>query len=67
MASAQEAESHRDDWDWTWYLGWRKYASIPTWTNSQSSLGAAEALSLKISYHETSLKWSQRLFQSTQK
>ena len=33
-----------------------------TWTNSQNSLAAAEALILKILSHGTSLKWSQRPF-----
>ena len=31
-----------------------------------NSLKAAEAVSLNISSHETSLKWSQRMFQSAQ-
>ena len=42
------------------------YTSIPTWTHPQNSLGAAEALSLKISSHETSLKWSQKRSESAQ-
>ena len=42
------------------------YISIPMWTHSQN-LPAAEALSLKIFSHGTSLKWSQRLSQSAQK
>ena len=42
------------------------YTSIPTWTNSQNSLAAAEAPRLKIFSHGTSLKWSQRLSQSAQ-
>ena len=40
------------------------YASIPTWTHSQNLLAAAEAPSLKISSHGTSLKWSRRPSQS---
>ena len=40
-----------------WYL-WGIYTLIPTWTHSQNSLVAAEALSWKISSHGTSLKWS---------
>ena len=51
----------RDDWDFTWYLQWGMYTSIPTWTHSQNSLAAAKALSLKISSHRISIKWSQRL------
>ena len=34
--------------------------SILTWTHSQASLPAAEAPSLKISSHGTSIKWSRR-------
>ena len=44
-------------WGLTWYFRWVIYTSIPTWTHSQNSC-AAEALSLKISSHGTSLKWS---------
>ena len=45
-------------WTWglTWYFLWGIYTSIPTWTHSQNSLAAAEALSLKISSYGTSLK-----------
>ena len=64
MAAAQAAENHGDEWGLTWYLRWGIYTSIPTWTHSQNSLAAAEALSLKISSHGTSLKWSQRPSQS---
>ena len=42
----------------TWYLRWGIYTSIPTWTNSQNSLAAAEALSLKISSHGTEHLWN---------
>ena len=62
MAAAQAAENHVDERCLTWYLWWEKYTSIPTWTNSQNSLAAAEALILKILSHGTSLKWSQRPF-----
>ena len=64
MVAAQAAENHGDEWGLTWYLQWWIYTSIPTWTHSQRSLAAAEALSIKISSHETSLKWTQRLSQS---
>ena len=59
MAAAQAAENHGDEWGLTWYFLWGIYTSIPTWNHSQNSLAAAEALSLKISSHGTSLKWSQ--------
>ena len=50
---------------WRWVmlgliLQWGIYTSIPTWTHSQNSLAAAEELSLKISSHGTSPKWSKR-------
>ena len=54
MAVEKAAENHGDEWGLTWYLRWVIYTSIPTWTHSQNSLAAAEALSLKISSHETS-------------
>ena len=60
MAAAQPAENHGDEWDLTWFLQWGIYTSTPTWTYSQNSLAAAEALSLKISSHGIGLKWSQR-------
>ena len=60
MVAAQTAENHGDQWDLTWYLRWGIYTSIPMWAHSQN-LPAAEALSLKISSHGTSLKWSRRL------
>ena len=66
MTAAQAAENHGDEWGLTWYFLWGIYTSIPTWTHSQNSLAAAEALSLKISSHGTSLKWSRWLFQSAQ-
>ena len=40
---------------------------IYIWTHSQNSLASAEALSLEISCHGTSLKWSRRLSQSAVK
>ena len=46
MAAAQ-AESRGDEWGLAWYLQWRTYTSIPTWTHSQNSPAAAEALSVK--------------------
>ena len=64
IAAAQAAENHEDEWDLTRYFRWGVYTSIPTWTHSQNSLAAAEAPSLKISSHGTSLKWSQRPPQS---
>ena len=64
IAAAQAAENHEDEWDLTWYFRWGVYTSIPTWTHSQNSLAAAEAPSLKISSHGTSLKWSRRPSQS---
>ena len=48
---------------WRWM---RLDASIPTWTHSKNSLAAAEALSLRISSHGTSLRWSQRRSQLAQ-
>ena len=66
MTAVQAAESHEDEWGLTWYLRWGIYTSMPTWTHWQNSLAAAEALSLKISSHGISLKWSQRLSQSAQ-
>ena len=48
MAAKQAAESHEDEWGLTWYLQLGIYTSILTWTHSQHSLAAAEALGLKI-------------------
>ena len=59
MAGAEAQENYGDEWGLTWYLQWAIYPSIPTWT-SQNLLVTAEALSLKISSHGTSFKWSQR-------
>ena len=64
MATAQAAENHEDEWDLNWYFLWKIYASVATWTHPHNSLTAAEPTSLKISCHETSLKWSQRPSQS---
>ena len=66
MTAAQAAENHRDKWGVIWYLQWDIYTSIPTWTHSQNSLATVEALSLKISFHGTSLKSSGRPSQSAQ-
>ena len=66
MTAAQAAENHGDAWSLTWYFWWGIYTSIPTWTYSQNSLAVAEALSLKISCHRTSVKWSWRPSQSAQ-
>ena len=67
MAAVQAVENHADEWGLIWYLPWRICASIPTRIHSQNSLAAAaEALSLKISSCEISLKWSQRPSQSAQ-
>ena len=57
MAATKAAKNHGDEWGFTWYLQQGIYTS-------QNSLAAAEALSLKISSHGTSLKWSQRPSQS---
>ena len=60
------AENHEDEWSLTWCLRSRIYTSIQTWTHSQNSLAAAEAVSLEISSNGTSLKWSRRPYQSAQ-
>ena len=60
MTVAKAAENHGDEWGLMWYLRWGIYILTPTWTQSQNSLGAAEASSLKVSSHGTSLKWSER-------
>ena len=57
ITAAQAAEKHGDEWDVTLYLWWGTYTSVPTWTHSQNSLAVAEAPSLKISFHRTSLRW----------
>ena len=58
MTAAQPAENHGEKWGLTWYFRWGIYTYISTWTHSQNSLAAAETLRL-ISFHGTSLKWSQ--------
>ena len=58
MAATEVAENHGDVWGLTWYLQCDIYTSVPTWSHSQNSLPAAEALNLMISSHRTSLKWS---------
>ena len=60
MAAAQMAEKHGDEWGLTWHFWSGIYTSTPTCTNSQNLLPAAEALSLKIFSHGTSLKWSRQ-------
>ena len=66
MAAEQAAENDGDEWGLTWQF-WRGIStSIPTCTHSQNSLAAAEALSLKISSHGLSAKWSQRPSQLAQ-
>ena len=49
MTVAQAAENHRDEWRLTSYLQWGIHTSIISWTHSQNTLAAPEALSLKIS------------------
>ena len=66
MAAVQAAENNGDEWGLTRYLQWEICISIPAWTHSQNSMAPAEALSLEISSHETSLKWLQRPSQSPQ-
>ena len=49
------------------YSWWGTCTSISTWIHSQNSLAAAaELLSLNLSFHRISLKWSQRPSQSMQ-
>ena len=47
-------------WGLTWYLQWGVSTSVSTRTHLQSSLAAAEALNLKISFHGTFPKWLRR-------
>ena len=49
---------HGDEWGLNLCFLWGIYTSIPTWTYSQNSLTVAEAPSLKIFSHGTSLRWS---------
>ena len=58
IGAAEAAENYGDKWGLTWYLRCWIYTSISTWTHPQNPLAAAEAPSLKISSHRTSLKWS---------
>ena len=58
MAAAKVAKNQEDEWGLTLYLRCRIYTSVSTWTHSHNSPSAAEALSLKISCHRTSLKWN---------
>ena len=48
MAATQAAENHGNEWGLTWHLRWGIYTSISTWTYSQNSVAAAEALSLTM-------------------
>ena len=63
MVVIQAAENHGDERALTWYLWWGIYIHHfqPEPTHSQNSIAAAEALSLKISSHETFLKRLRRL------
>ena len=40
MTVAQAAENHEDEWGLAWYLWWKIYSTIPTFTHSQNSLAA---------------------------
>ena len=53
MVAAQAAKHHGDEWGLNWYFRWGIHTTIPTWTHTQNSLVAEEALSLTIS-----LPWS---------
>ena len=64
MAAERAAENHGDEWGLTGYFMLGIYTAIPTWSYSQNSLTAAEAPSLKMSYHGTSLQWIWRPSQS---
>ena len=64
MAAPQTTKNHKDEWGLTWYFQCWMDTSITTWTHSQNSPAAAEALILKIYFHGTSLNWSQRPSQS---
>ena len=54
MTAAQATENHGDEWGLAYFL-WGIHTSIPTWTQSQNSLAAAEAPSLNICSHGISL------------
>ena len=43
------------------------YTSVPAWIYARNSVPGTEAPSLNISSHGTSLKWTQRLCQFTEK
>ena len=67
MEAIQATKIYGDEWGLTWYLPWGIYTSIPTFTHSHNSAAAAaKALTLKISFHWSSLKWLPRLSQSAQ-
>ena len=55
MEAAQAAENDRDKWDLIWYFWWGRHNSVPTWTHSENSLAAAEALSLIRPFRPVSL------------
>ena len=57
-SATQAAENHGDEWASpdTFYEGY--IHQVPTRTHSQNSLAAAEAPSLKMSSHGTSLNWN---------
>ena len=42
--SRTSRKNHGDEWGLTWCLQWGIYSSIQTWTHSQNSLAAAQAL-----------------------
>ena len=56
LTATQAAKHIGGEWGLTWYLQSQIYSSNPTWTQSQNSLAATGAPSLKISSHGTSLK-----------
>ena len=69
---SMNCSSHTSSWK-SWRLVWldlilsmRHTYINSNWTHSQNSLAVAEAPSLKISFHGTSLKWSKRLSQPVQ-
>lgn len=49
--TADAADNHGNEWDWTWYLKWDIYKSTPMWSHSQIVEAAVEA--------PTSLRWAQ--------
>ena len=67
MAAVKVVENHGDEEFLAWYLQWRVYTQIATWTHSSNGVtgaaatAAAKAPKLKAS-HGKSQKCSQRLF-----